>query len=314
MKKILILGLLAFAPALSTVAAAQQRPPQPPRAPAAPARGYLGISLLPSPQAEGTMEVEEVGEGTPADRAGLRVGDRIVRWNGRNDVMAALRSDRPAPGDTVRLRVAREGQRDFDLAIVAERDTRIVERRVGPNREEVIVIRPDRFARRFGIDGDSIAAHVDSLQSEIRVMLRDSLGPQLERIRERVANTRIEILRDTDALDEFREGLGLTLAGGRRGFAGAEMTDLNPGLGEYFGTDSGALVLRVMQDTPAADSGLEEGDVIVSANGNEIEDVRDLMETVGRERMSRRSGDDADRSVRLEVLRRGSRVGVTLER
>lgn len=310
MKKLLILSLMAFAPVLATHAEAQRPAPRA----AAAQRGYLGVTLLPSETMPGQWEVEDVADGSPAERAGIRPGDRIIRWNGRNDVMAALRADRPAPGDTVELRVARDGQRDFDLAIVAEADDRLVERRVGPGREEVIVIRPDRFLRGFGINGDSLAAHMDSIHSEIRVLVRDSLGPQLERVRERLANTRIEIRRDTDAMRQLRSGLGVTLAGGRSGFAGAEMTDINPGLGSYFGTDTGALVLRVAEDTPAADSGLREGDVIVSANGDEIEDVRDLMETVGRERMSRTGSGSANRAVRLEVMRRGSRVGVTLQR
>lgn len=49
-----------------------------------------------------------------------------------------------------------------------------------------------------------------------------------------------------------------------REFADAELATVTPGLGRYFGTDRGVLVLRVPQD---AGTGLEEGDVILSIGG-----------------------------------------------
>lgn len=49
-----------------------------------------------------------------------------------------------------------------------------------------------------------------------------------------------------------------------RGFADAELASVTPGLGRYFGTDKGVLVLRV---PPDAGVGLEEGDVILEIGG-----------------------------------------------
>ena len=49
-----------------------------------------------------------------------------------------------------------------------------------------------------------------------------------------------------------------------RGFADAELATVTPGLGRYFGTDRGVLVLRV---PPDAGVGLEEGDVILEIGG-----------------------------------------------
>ena len=49
-----------------------------------------------------------------------------------------------------------------------------------------------------------------------------------------------------------------------RGFADAELASITPGLGRYFGTDKGVLVLRV---PPDAGVGLEEGDVILEIGG-----------------------------------------------
>jgi S1-C subfamily serine protease len=49
-----------------------------------------------------------------------------------------------------------------------------------------------------------------------------------------------------------------------RGLADAELASVTPGLGRYFGTDQGVLVLRVPSD---AGVGLEEGDVILEIGG-----------------------------------------------
>jgi S1-C subfamily serine protease len=49
-----------------------------------------------------------------------------------------------------------------------------------------------------------------------------------------------------------------------RGFADAELASVTPGLGRYFGTDKGVLVLSV---PPDAGVGLEEGDVILEIGG-----------------------------------------------
>lgn len=99
-------------------------------------------------------------------------------------------------------------------------------------------------------------------------------------------------------------GRGITVVGSRA-IAGAELTELNPGLGEYFGTEEGVLVVRVPDGTPAADAGLLAGDVIVSVNGAAVDDVSSL-----RRRISRvRSGDP----IRLEVVRKNQRRTIELK-
>lgn len=55
----------------------------------------------------------------------------------------------------------------------------------------------------------------------------------------------------------------------REGIAGMELTTLTPGLGQYFGTDKGVLVIRA----PASSAfKLEDGDVILSIDGREPKD------------------------------------------
>ena len=83
---------------------------------------------------------------------------------------------------------------------------------------------------------------------------------------------------------------------GMRGVAGAELEEMNDGLARYFGTDSGLLVLRVSDGTPADRSGLESGDVVLEANGRQLSSVEVLRDEIAR-----------NRAVDLDVLRGGER-------
>ena len=68
------------------------------------------------------------------------------------------------------------------------------------------------------------------------------------------------------------------------GWLGISVQDVNQELTEYFGLSDqqGALVLKVLEDSPAEDAGFKEGDVIKKFAGKEIEDVRALLREVGR--------------------------------
>jgi S1-C subfamily serine protease len=93
---------------------------------------------------------------------------------------------------------------------------------------------------------------------------------------------------------------------GMRAIAGAELFELNPELGEMFGTLEGVLVLNASDGTPAANAGLRGGDVIVSADGKPVTSITSLRRTIE----AVRPGG----VVKLEVLRRGTRTTVNLNR
>ncbi len=67
-----------------------------------------------------------------------------------------------------------------------------------------------------------------------------------------------------------------------RGYLGIKGQDLDPGLAREFRVpdQNGALVVDVLPDTPADKAGIKEGDVIVEANGKEINDYRHLQLTI----------------------------------
>ena len=69
----------------------------------------------------------------------------------------------------------------------------------------------------------------------------------------------------------------------RRGRIGVVIQNVNPTLREGLGLKSlnGALISDVGDDTPAEKAGLEEGDVVISFNGEDVVDSNDLRNLVG---------------------------------
>ncbi|WP_258198449.1 DegQ family serine endoprotease [Pseudomonas entomophila] len=86
-----------------------------------------------------------------------------------------------------------------------------------------------------------------------------------------------------------------------RGWLGVVIQEVNKDLAESFGLErpAGALVAQVLEDGPAAKSGLQVGDVILSMNGQPIVMSADLPHLVG----SLKDGATA----KLEIIRNGKR-------
>lgn len=257
--------------------------------------GWIGISYETTESGTG-MVIERVIPGSPAAEAGLTPGDTVVRWNGSAEPAGAVSRSRLQPGDTVRLRVRREG-RERDVTVVAASRRGRMGHVPGRDHGRAVVILDPAHVAMLRIHADSLAVHADSLHRRLRVMLQDSLGPAIRRF-ERVEAPRIRV-----ELERAGRGLARSFEVGERSVAGAEFTELNAGLASYFGAERGALVLRVAPETPAARAGLEPGDVIVAANGHPIEQVRELREAIVRA---------PDRTVEMDVVRRGTRQSLRL--
>ena len=98
------------------------------------------------------------------------------------------------------------------------------------------------------------------------------------------------VTRVVDQLKEYGET--------RRGWLGVRIQDVSADMAEAMGLDStaGALVTDVPTG-PAADAGVEAGDLIVSFDGRDVADTRDLVRIVG--------NAPVGKVVRLVVLRDG---------
>ncbi|HEU0016356.1 MAG TPA: PDZ domain-containing protein [Longimicrobium sp.] len=304
------LSLLAAGLALPGALRAQDEP-CPCRRP-----GMIGVAFS-EDSARRVVVITDVRRGSPAEEAGVREGDVVVRLNGQTatfDRFGRLPLDLQA-GDTVRLRLrGGQGGGERDVVVVAQA------RPFGP----MVFREPMEGARVFELRGDSLrleelTIRLDSLHSRLRMV-----DPEHIRIR---IDTITELLRDTLVarqmfrLDELNRAQEMALRDGRvmlerlenqpflfevgmRAAAGAELAPMNEGLARYFRVDEGALVLSVGDDTPAARAGLQAGDVIVSVGGDEVEDPSDFRRSL----MS-----DEDRRMEIGIVRQGRRQTLTLE-
>ena len=266
-----------------------------------------------------TLTVLDVIKDSPADRAGVKIGDRILRIDGvavSEDEFASM-ARRVEPGDTVHLRVA-TGDRERDVTLVA---VRAADR---PSDEALLFLRGDSINRAVRIYLDSARAgvrfRVDSLFGDSIFIGRfpdmrmwsDARMPDVRLWRGQMDSVFFHG-RDggmrffTDSvpviwrrLDVTPPDFDMTMprfeALAERAVAGAEFTPINEGLSGYFGTDRGLLVVKVGPQTPAARAGLLAGDVITKVDGQVIDEVIELRRAVTR------AGNE---TLKLEILRKG---------
>jgi serine protease Do len=177
----------------------------------------------------------------------------------------------------------------------------------------------------FGLDGTATAgivsamgrrdagssAYVDYMQIDAPINRGNSGGPTFD-LRGNVIGVNSAIFSPTGG----NVGIGFAIpantanaivhqlmASGRvtRGWIGVSIQPLDQDIARSLGLDEprGALVATVVPDGPAARAGIQQGDVILSFNGQRIEDSRDLTQRVGATAIGNNS--------RVEVLRNGQR-------
>lgn len=348
-------------------------------------RGMLGFASEQSVARDGTVRrvIVDVVKDSPAEKAGVAVGDTLVRFNGlqpRSELLSAF-----APGDTIVLRLRRNG-RERDVTVVAAE-------RSGPTFAYSFEVLPDSIQKSIVVMVDAMRAQMDTIRfPRMRIERRNgdstivyfgkdrilTMPPnvdmpiQLDSLRKFMLrhspgewqvfgdSGRFRIWSDSLRPGQFRffgdsgrvriwssdstfsgairrfmpgdstfEGMFTVRPGARgwyadslgarpfdmitrsftvgmRAIAGAELFELNPELGETFGTLEGVLVLNASDGTPAARAGLRGGDVIVSADGKPVTSITSLRRIV--------EAVKPGGVVRLEVLRRGTRTTVNLNR
>lgn len=265
----------------------------------------LGIAVRVSGGERDTLGVliESVEPGSPADRAGLREGERIAEVNGlslrvspedvgrsESEAVVQRRLERSLrdlqPGDAVTLRVF-SGSRGRTVTIQTSR--RSARREPREDNEvsslggvlESLRETQARLGRLAASEGSS--AFADTLAAVER-----ELAEMQHRLREAETLER----RRPPRRDERRETGGGTLPGLR-------VTMITEELASYFGdrSEGGLLVL----DASASWSPLRTGDVILRVEGSRA-NIESLREAI-----------DSRRSTELEVLRRDRIVTVTLD-
>jgi S1-C subfamily serine protease len=292
MKRQMVLAVAALAAAMVAAPAQAQQ--------ATAERGWLGIGFE---MQDDRPVVRDVYPGSPAAEAGLQRGDAIVRLNGRAVTADVWSRARWEPGDRVRLGVRRDGREREVTVRAGQRPAALTMVR---GSREPVVIHGDSILRLVRVQLDSVRAHLDTLRLPTMRLEHDdsTVVIALQRARGAGEDARREAARIRGDADAVRRAVNVMRpAMARRGVAGAELTEVNPGLAEHLPADRGLLVLDVSPDTPAARAGLRAGDVITAAGGRAVADVQALRAAV--------DGAEANRLV-LEVVRRDGRRNVTL--
>jgi S1-C subfamily serine protease len=196
-------------------------------------RGKMGItvSVVPRPATDsiGAL-VEAVSPGGPAFKAGIKAGDLITRFNGRT-VPALARQVSPG---LVLIELASN---------LDANDTARLEFRRGPHRRSATLVleaMPQEQPFFPSIEGDHMA-----LMGE----------PEFYTF-----NEGFSLVEEPGINGQARVFL-------RRGMADLELAPMNPGLGAYFGTTSGVLVISVPDRTLL---NLRNGDVVIAVDGRKV--------------------------------------------
>ncbi|MEP6692245.1 MAG: PDZ domain-containing protein [Gemmatimonadaceae bacterium] len=252
--------------------------------------GYLGVYFSGAPvvmtdkSGERVMKYDQypvivsVEPGSPAEQAGVSAGDRVIAMGGRDVTEGTAPLDKLLqPGARVALKVRRAGELRTILVVVGRRP-------------DVFFMSPDfEFLREAPTAMPAMPPQPG--QPPMLPPRATMVAPPTPRA-------------PLPPMAAMPPMLGYSYrVEGPQGLAGAELTPMQEGLGEYFGTDHGLLVLRLSPGTPAERAGLRSGDVLLSADGTELRSIRTLQSALER---------SENHSVKVELIRKKERRTVTL--
>ena len=220
-------------------------------------------------------EIASVDPSSPAQRAGLTPGDTLMAYNG-HDVRAEEISMTHllVPKATVKVRVRRDGKVKELPLVVAEAPERIQTRRLYEQRE-----------------GPTWVATV----------------PMPPRVPGTLPPSRVFTPAPSRALVGAAPVVApLPPVFNFSGIAGAQVVTVSETMQRSTALPAGVLVTTVPVGSPAAESGLEEGDVITRVGQQSVTTVRELRELVAR------AADEGERAVTIELRRGKDRRTLTL--
>ena len=248
---------------------------------------------------------------SPAEEAGLEEGDVITVFEGQvltiplpdSDVERDLDLDRSLPAQRL-LALARDMEEGQTVEIRYLRDG--ANNTVNIEADEFEFPEVRTFGRAPGLawgrggDGDAeYRRRYENFGRELTQRMR-VFGDRLGDLQDGDLADRLMVL--GDRLGDFGVGLtggpgAITYGFGVTSAEGVEFIDLNLALGEYFGSDTGVLVVEVDENSML---GLMAGDVVLAVGAREAETVPRVLRLI-------RSYDE-DEPIRFRIIRRGSEI------
>ena len=223
-----------------------------------PDRGVIGVVVEKDKPGDKGNRIIAVTPGSPADRAGIRVGDVITGMltYGGFTIRESNDDDGKDTTNTI-LRNIKAGQ---DLTVNVLRDGKTLKFPLKAERREPYVI-----AGAIGATAPDVRGDVERAQRDARRAMHDAQRIDVERIRADAQAARADAER---VRVEIHRGMP---------WWGLNMAPLNAELGHYFGVDKGALVLA---SNAQALPGLRGGDVITRVAGQDVARPEDVLRTL----------------------------------
>lgn len=267
-----------------------------------PKRAMIGVVLDSSDKG---VALAAVTPGGPAEKAGLRAGDRLLEINGKSvmqsrpsghrgdEAMVAVTRDllgAVEPDSKVRIAYERNGKRGA-VDVVAERRESWDWPVLAGSFDAPVAMADFDHDIKVIVDGATRVAVDEATRAAVAEATRAATDARVAIAEARTAARHAQhdaasAMRDAQKeyrrVVMFRDGSTHDL----------RLAELNPELGRYFGTDRGVLVLDKGKDSLPE---LRRGDVITSIGGQMVESASGAMRAFG--------AHEAGSSVNIEVMR-----------
>ncbi len=227
-------------------------------------RAVIGVVL--GKESDQGVEIIGVSPDGPAERAGLEQGDILV------SIQDIVLADNDDARESV-FEIMSDVDDQEELTVVVERDgtsseyTVTAEIREPRGWQSMI-----RIAEVEGIAATSGERHVIIERIEIPEIDEQAIAAQAAELTQHLKHYEFDYEEFSEfgehAMSEANAWFGLPRA------HGLELTSINEGLGAYFKTDRGVLVIKAKEDNAY---GLESGDVILSIDSTAVNSPSDLM-------------------------------------
>jgi PDZ domain len=266
-------------------------------------RGRLGVRLSGAQQTEvrdgkvytlfdSPLSIASVEPDSPASRAGLLSGDEILAFGRLSLPSAVPLAEVLKPGERLPLRIRRDGRERTVTVLVDSSKVRNV---------SFTLSLPDIGSGASSAGFGETCAGQSCAPSAPSGAWPTPRPPGMRPTPDANVTVNVGGARSTGGLP-----FGSTWSSTDYSIAGAVMTTITDDLEDLTGASEGILVLRVAPGTPAAESGLRGGDVILRVNDDSAEGVRDLQVAV------QRASARGVRQVSLVVLRKRKEQRIAL--